>query len=166
MEEQPQLSVAWAFIIDLAATFLSQIAYLVIKFAHIDADKTQKSAVFSCKFLTGLVSLIISGVIHIVMMPFCPLILLAMNSATAILMSATLSILILGERLVWQYDLVAFILISSGCTAIFLLTKESEAQLTSEVIAGQLKSLQAIIFAIIYIIVTVLNYLLVRWFIA
>lgn len=134
--QENQLSVVTAFIIDVFATLLCQLSYIVMKFAHIDADKRQKSAFLSCKWLLGVVCLIGGSVIHIVVMPFCPLVLLASNSATAIVMSAALSVWFLDEKIVWGYDLVAFLLISSGTTAMVVLSKENEAVLTTEMIIG------------------------------
>ena len=135
-----------------------------MKFAHIDAEKNQRTAVFSCKYISAILGLVGGGVIHIVVLPFCPLVLLATNSATAIVMSAILSVWFLEESIVWKYDLPAFVLISGGTTAMVMLSKENEVQLTTEVITDQLTSLKSALFYIFYIIFVVLNYLLTRWF--
>ena len=129
-----QMSVVTAFTIDVGATLLCQISYIMMKFAHIDAEKTQKTAILSCKWILAVFCLLIGSVIHIVVMPFCPLILLATNSATAIVMSAILSVWFLDERIVWRYDLLALFLISGGTTAMVILSKENEVQLTTEII--------------------------------
>ena len=121
-----QMSVVTAFIIDVGATLLCQMSYILMKFAHIDAEKSQKAAFLTCKWILGVLCLIGGGVIHIVVMPFCPLVLLATNSATAIVMSAILSVWFLDESLVWRYDLPAFALISGGTTAMVMLSKETE----------------------------------------
>ena len=121
-----QMSVVTAFIIDVGATLLCQLSYILMKFAHIDAEKSQRKAFLSCKWILGVLCLIGGGVIHIVVMPFCPLVLLATNSATAIVMSAILSVWFLGESIVWKYDLPAFVLISGGTTAMVMLSKETE----------------------------------------
>ena len=93
-----------------------------MKFAHVDAEKSKKSAICSCKYIAGFICLVVGSIIHVAVLPFCPLVLLAMNSATAIVISAILAIAFLGERLVWQYDSVAFVLIGGGCTGIVLLS--------------------------------------------
>ena len=129
-----QMSVVTAFTIDVGATLLSQIAYIMMKFAHIDADKTNKTAFLTCKWLMAVLCLIAGGIIHIVVLPFCPLVLLATNSATAIVMSAILSVWFLDEKIVWGYDILAFTLISGGTTAMVMLSKDTEVELTTEVI--------------------------------
>ena len=162
--QSSQMSVVTAFCIDVGATLLCQLSYIMMKFAHIDAEKNQKTAILSCKYILALLGLIGGGVIHIVVLPFCPLVLLATNSATAIVMSAMLSVWFLDERIVWRYDLPAFVLISGGTTAMVMLSKENEVQLTTEVITDQLKSLKSALFFAFYIIFVVLNYMLTRWF--
>ena len=159
-----EMSVVMAFSIDVGATFLCQVSYVVMKLAHVDADKYHKTAYCSWKFSVGLICLLLGGIIHLVVLPFLPLVLVATNSATAIVMSAILSVQCLQERMVWAYDLSAFFLISGGTTAMVLLSRETEAKLTTEIIAGQLKSIQAISFFAFYIIFAVLNYMLTRWF--
>ena len=126
IQANKQMSVVTAFSIDVGATLLCQLSYIMMKFAHIDAEKSQRTAFLSCKWLAAVFCLIGGGVIHIVVMPFCPLVLLATNSATAIVMSAILSVWFLNERIVWGYDLLAFFLISGGTTAMVMLSKETE----------------------------------------
>ena len=101
-----------------------------------DNDKNQTTTYCTWKFTVGLTSLLLGGIIHVVVLPFLPLVLVATNSATAIIMSAILSVQCLQERMVWSYDLSAFFLISAGTTAMVLLSRETEAQLTTEIIAG------------------------------
>ena len=158
------MSVVTAFTIDVGATLLCQLSYIMMKFAHNDAEKTKKTAFLSCKWILAVLCLIIGGVIHIVVMPFCPLVLLATNSATAIVMSAILSVWFLNERIVWSYDLLAFFLISGGTIAMVMLSKSKETVLTTEIIIDQLTSLKSALFFAFYIVFVVLNYLLTRWF--
>lgn len=106
-------------------------------------------------------------VFHLGCLPYLPLILIAINSASGIVMGAMLAVGFLKERIVWRYDLLAFILISCGCTGIVLMTKESEsseiAQTTEEVLA-QLGSIEAMIFGSLMISIVVLYYILEGWF--
>ena len=117
------IPVIFAFLGDLFATFLSQVSYLLMKYAHIEAEETQKSAFCSCRFLSALLCMALAQVFHLGSLPYLPLILVAINSATGIVMGAMLAVVFLKEKIVWRYDLVAFILISAGCTGIVLLTK-------------------------------------------
>ena len=131
-----EMSVVIAFLIDVGATFLCQLSFVMMKLAHVDADKYQTTAYCSWKWIVGMVSLSLGGIIHLVVLPFLPLVLASSNSATAIVMSAILSVQCLQERIVWSYDLSAFLLISAGTTAMVLLSRETEAKLTAEIIAG------------------------------
>ena len=50
------------------------------------------------------------------MLPFADLVLLAANSASAILTSSLLAVCLLGEKFLWKYDLIALFLIITGNT--------------------------------------------------
>ena len=134
MVEEKHMSATTAFVIDLGGTFLCQLSYLLMKKAHVDVEKQisqSSSAYCSSKFFGGSVCLITGSLIHLLVLPFCPLVLLAMNSATAIVISALLAIQYLGERIVWRYDLAALLFIAVGCTGIVILSHSTENQLTS-----------------------------------
>ena len=57
-------------------------------------------------------------------LPFADLVLLASNSATAIIASSLLAICILGEKFVWKYDLTAIFLIIIGNTLTIVLSNK------------------------------------------
>lgn len=164
VQQKEVLSVPVAFGIDVIATLMCQASYLLMKFAHVDAEKIPgRSPLCSLKWILGLSCLLGGSFIHVVLLPFCPLVLLATNSATAIVMSAMMAVYFLEERIVWRYDLSAFILISIGTTVICLLSKESERQLTTDIIADQLTSIGTISFGVFYIAFIVGNYMLTTW---
>lgn len=116
------MSVTTAFFIDVFATLVCQTSYVLMKFAHIDAEKKQSSAICTLKWWMGIFCLVGGSLIHVVMLPFCPVVLLATNSATAIIMSTMLAVYFLEERIIWSHDLLAFFLISIGTTIICLLS--------------------------------------------
>ena len=121
------VSVMTAFTIDISATFIVQISYILMKLAHMDAEKNpEKSIYFSCKWISGFACILVGNIVHVAVMPFCPLVLLATNDATAILMSAILAVWFLNERIVWRYYILAFMLILSGTVAMVIITKEKE----------------------------------------
>ena len=105
-----------------------------MKFAHIEADKSEKSAFVSFTFAGAIALLVTSCMIHVAMLPFLPLILMAMNSATAIIIGAMLAVIFLKEQILWCYDMTAFVLISAGCTGIVLLSKSSEIAMTTAIV--------------------------------
>ena len=124
-EEEKNLSVITAYFIDVFATLLCQASYLFMKFAHVDSEKKQTSAFCNLKWWMGMACLLVGSIIHIFMLPFCPVVLLATNSATAIVISAMLAVYYLDERIVWRYDLLAFCLIAAGTIIICLLSRET-----------------------------------------
>jgi len=124
---------------------------------------TDPNGNIKCKVITASALLIMGNVLHLLMMPFCPLVLLATNSATAIVMSAALAVYCLGEKIQWIYDTIAFILISSGTTAMVLLSKENEQSFNAVEVRNQLKSVNTITFAILYFFFMFVNYLITSW---
>ena len=157
------MSVTAAFFIDAFSTQVCQTSYLLMKFAHVDAEERQVSAYCSFKWWMGMICLTGGSLMHVVMLPFCPVVLLAANSATAIIMSAMLAVYFLEERIVWCYDLLAFVLISAGTAIICLLSQENETRMTTEDITGQLVSIGTLCFGLIYVAFVVVNYMLTRW---
>ena len=124
IQDSMALSVFSAFLIDFVATLLGQFSYILMKFAHIDSEKSGKSAFLSCKWISGISSLVFSCLLHIIVMPYCPLVLLAANGATAIIMSALLAVWFLNEKIVPSYDIPAFMLISAGTITMVMASKD------------------------------------------
>lgn len=117
------MSVILAFSIDVIGTFLCQCSYILMKKGHIEAEKSHSNVMMKSHMIMGFACLIVGSIIHVVMLPFCPLVLLATNSATAIVMSSCLAVYFLDEKISWLYDSTAFILICGGTTAMVLLSK-------------------------------------------
>ena len=160
------MTVVTAFLLDVIATFITQLSYLFFKAAHLEREHTgSKRSIFcNCTWMIGFLCMGLGSAAHLIFLPFCPLVLLAMNSATAIVMSAGLAMCFLGERLVWRYDLAAFTFILVGCTGIVLLTKENEEQLTTEIVIDQMTSIKTVFFGLFYVFFLVFNYVFTRWF--
>jgi len=103
-----------------------------MKMANFEVEKSQKNVATNCKFILAMFCVLFGGAIHVVTLPFCPLILLSTSSSFAILMSTGLAVMCLKERISWFYDSIAFALISSGTTAIVFMSKENETQLDAQ----------------------------------
>ena len=88
----------------------------------------------------------ISGGIGI--LPFADLTLLASSSAIAIMISACLSIIFLGEVFIWHYDLTAMALIITGSTLIILQSDTTQKTFDSERVVELLSSTRTIVFLI------------------
>ena len=68
----------------------------------------------------GIMCTVAASCIHVIVLPYLDLTLMACNASVAIICNLILSIRFLGEKLVWKYDLTALVLISTGCTTIVL----------------------------------------------
>ena len=79
-------------------------------------------------WILGAICGIVGGSIHVIMLPYCDLVLLSTSSCLAIVFGNILAIKFLGEKLVWKYDLSSFILIVVGCMAIVLLSEADDAE--------------------------------------
>ena len=75
---------------------------------------------------------IINGVAHSLILPFVDLSLLSVNAATAIIVNIILAIRVLNEKFIWQYDLSAMILISSGSIIIAFNAHTEQVDFTPE----------------------------------
>ena len=69
---------------------------------------------------------------HVFLIQYLDLTLIAAGSCIAIGSAVVISIVFLGEKFIWQYDLVAFILITIGCGTIVTNANFTETTYTSE----------------------------------
>ena len=97
-------------------------------------------------WLLGLVCVVTGGVLNGAMLPFCDLVLLSTTVGLSIIFSNLLAVRFLGEKLVWKYDLIAFFLVIGGCTAIVLLSKTEEKELTPDKVKELLFSIPTIAY--------------------
>ena len=93
----------------------------------------------------GFLFVIIGSILNLVALPFCGLILFSTTVGIGIVFNNIAAILFLKEKIIWKYDLPAFILIVGGSSAIVLLSAEEELDYTSEEIEKHLKGKGALI---------------------
>jgi len=86
---------------------------------NVDKDDASK-AYCSWRFALGFTFLILGTLIHVMVLPFLDLTLIAVNATVGIIFSVMLSIFVLGEELVPKYDVSGLVCISLGCTGIVL----------------------------------------------
>ena len=107
-----------AFIADCFATLLINSSFSVQKLGHREIEKQQDaSSRAHCGNLTwwfGMAMLVIGNIVHIIVLPYADITLLAANSPLAILMNLFLSIWLFGERWIWKYDMPAIVMVVSG----------------------------------------------------
>lgn len=91
---------------------------------HDDSGETRK-AYCSWRFALGIGFLVFGTVIHVMVLPFLDLTLIAVNATVGIVFAVMLSIFVLGEHLVPKYDLSGLLCISIGCTGIVLFANKT-----------------------------------------
>ena len=90
-------------------------------------------------------------------LPFCDLVLLSTTVGLSIIFSNILAMRFLGEKIVWKYDLIAFLCVAGGCTAIILLSKVDDAKLTKAKVVELLTTPQSIVFMSFSILLMVVS---------
>ena len=127
--------------------------------ATIEKDVSQTMKVYcSWRWMLGMFALLCSVVIHVFMLPYLDLTLLAAKQVIAIVSAVILSISLLDEVIVWRYDLPAFLLISAGCTTIVLSANKTETSYSAEEVRALLvapRTLCFLGFCLICIIISV-----------
>ncbi len=104
----------------------------------------------------------IGSILHVLVLPFCDLVVLSTSTATSIVFNTVLSVYYLGERFDWRLDGPAFVLIIGGSLAIVFLSDYSDTSYTPDVIRDLIFSQTMAIFMSIYlvvIIVTIVEYI-------
>jgi len=74
----------------------------------------------------GLCFMVLGTIIHVLVLPFLDLTLIAVNAVVGIVFSVLLSIFVLGEQLVPKYDVSGLVCISVGCIGIVLSAHKKE----------------------------------------
>jgi len=80
------------------------------------------------------------AIINVSVLPFCDLVVISTVGAFCILINYALSISLLGEKIVWVYDLPAVLLMIGGCLMVILLSDYSENTYTPDRITDLLFS--------------------------
>ena len=125
------------------------LSYIYMKIANHKAEEAAKegkkyNVYCSITWGIGFLFVIIGSILNLVALPFCGLILFSTTVGIGIVFNNIAAILFLKEKIIWKYDLPAFILIVGGSSAIVLLSAEEELDYTSEEIEKHLKGKGAI----------------------
>ena len=144
-----------AYFVDIFASIMAQVGLILQKLAHRHQEKKGKAyespskypetgqtydmkttetepdegtgnTYCSWRFLLGFAFMVLGSVIHVGVLPFIDLTLIACNSCVGIIASVILSTAVLGERFIPQYDLVAMVFIAMGCTTLVLNANKNE----------------------------------------
>ena len=123
----------------------------------------KKIPFFTCEWIIGFLLLGIGSLVHVAVLPFCDLVVLSTLSSLGIIMNNILSVLFLGERIVWKHDAVAISLIVGGNLVIVFLSDYSETNYTPEDIHNDLYSAATIIYSSVGLVFTVLTIIHYIW---
>ena len=140
------LSTAVAFSLDVVAKLISAASYVIMKLAHHKLEGKQKEGISNTKvycsatWIIGLICVIAGSALHVITLPFCGLVLLSTTVGLSVVFSNILAMRFLGEKLVWKYDLAAFLLVVGGCTAIVFISVNDDQKLTSKLVVELLFS--------------------------
>ena len=140
------LSTTLAYIIDV---FLAElpiaVSYLLQKMAHHKIEENNKSSMSSvkvyctCTWIIGFILSVVGGTVGVLVLPYCDLVLLSTTVGISIIMSNLLAMRFLGEKIIWRYDLPAFLLVVAGCTSIVFLSEEDNQVLNKATVLHLLK---------------------------
>ena len=158
------ISAVVAYLIDVFGKLLTALSYLLMKLAHHSLESKQNQegvagvkVYCSCLWIIGALCALIGGVLNVLVLPFCDLVLLSTTVGLSIIFSNILAMRFLGEKIVWKYDLIAFLCVAGGCTAIILLSKVDDAKLTKAKVVELLTTPQSIVFMSFSILLMVVS---------
>ena len=97
-------------------------------------------------WLVGFACVFIGSVLNLVALPFCDLVLFSSTIGIGIVFNNVIAMWWLGEKLIWKYDLLAFVLVVGGSTAIILLSIEDDEAYTPARIKSLVMQLGTLIF--------------------
>ena len=102
------------------------------------------------------------SIVHVSALPFCDLVVLSTLSSVGIIMNNILSVIFLGETIVWKHDAVAISLIIAGNLTIVFLSDYSETSYTPEDIHRDLFSVTTLVYSsigLIFAVATIFHFL-------
>ena len=113
----------------------------------------QTKAYCQGKWICGVLCVASASCIHVFVLPYLDLTLMACNASTAMICNLILSKKYLGETFVWKHDCTALILICAGCSTIVLNAHTSPVSYDAEAVVTILTSARTLIYfacALIY----------------
>ena len=117
----------------------------------------KKIPFFTLKWIGGFLLLGVGSLAHVIVLPFCDLVVLSTITSLGIVMNNILSVIFLDERIVWIYDSIAIGLILLGSLLIVFLSDYSETKYTPDDIRELVFSAATLIFNIIYLVFIVIT---------
>ena len=158
------ISTTVAYIIDVfLAEFPIAVSYLLQKIAHHKIEENNKSDMSSvkvyctCTWMIGFSLSVFGGTVGVLVLPYCDLVLLSTTVGISIILSNLLAMRFLGEKIIWKYDVPAFLLVVAGCTSIMLISEEDDQKLDKAQVLYLLRQPQTIIFSILTLLTLIVS---------
>ena len=131
-----QYKVVIGYIMAIIGKLFGILSYIYMKLANHKAEEAEKKGEkynVYCSFTWGIgfLFVIIGSILNLIALPFCGLILFSTTVGIGIVFNNIAAILWLDEKIIWEYDMPAFILIVGSCTNIVLLSGGEELEYTS-----------------------------------
>lgn len=129
---------AWAgYLIAVAGKLFGILSYLFMKVANHQVEKSKTEgkeikAYCTASWIIGFICVFFGSILNLIALPFCDLVLISTTVGIAILFNNLVAMWWLGEKIVYKYDIPAFVLIVAGSTAIVLLSVEGEEEYTPQ----------------------------------
>ena len=76
----------------------------------------------SITWVIGFACVILGSILNLVALPFCDLVLFSSTVGIGIVFNNVIAMWWLGEKMIWKYDIIAFVLVVGGSTAVILLS--------------------------------------------
>ena len=163
------------FFIEFVGRCLGQVGFMTQKLAIRDQEKKEKGKAVEgvdnvnasghylrCKWVFGFSLVLLCAAMQSAMLPFIDLTLVACNCATAIVANMLLSVFVLGEPFVWQYDATAILLIVAGTLTIALQSNTEQRNFSGEEIKQLLLSLQTMVYVGLCVVLFVADRFVLR----
>ena len=111
-----------------------------------------------------MIFMMIGVIVHLCVLPFLDLTLVAGGACLGILVAMLLAIFILGERFNWKYDLLGLTFISAGCITIVLNANKVEQSFTGEEAVELILAPRALIFTAVCLSLIAINSCMLKRF--
>ena len=108
--------------------------------------------------------MITGTIIHLIVLPYADMTLLAANSPIAIIANSMCSIWLFGEKFLWKYDLPAIVMIISGSISIVMLANTQQAHYDGQALLDLISEPKAILFFCFVAALIIITHIVLRIF--
>ncbi len=128
-------------------------------------ENTASKAYCTWQFILGIMCMTAGTLIHVSVLPFLDLTLIAVNATLGIIISVILSTAVLKEAFIVKYDLAGLLFITAGCTLIVLNANKESTSFSGEEAIKLLLSTRSLIFIFAIVCFIIFNNFMINNFI-